>query len=130
MKKIKKKFLASLIVSLGIFCSVPVYAEKKQFDFTLQKGQVGRVAKASKADNDQYSYITMTGMTSGGNSILFVDKGSDYGPRSEAVFMNPSLKNQVNKKKYNTTVKPGSGYYLYYDNYTSKKVWITGRYNP
>ncbi|MCI6997488.1 MAG: hypothetical protein MR936_12030, partial [Eubacterium sp.] len=67
--------------------------------------------------------------------ILFADKGSVYGVRSEAIFYNEANRakyiNQVQKRPYiEGTAKAGPGYWLYYDNYGNRTCWIKGRYNP
>ena len=118
-----------------LFTSVPAMAEKKYFDFTVNTGGVGHTAQASKADNEQNSYITVTNFTANGAMVLFADKGSVYGVRSEAIFYNEANRakyiNQVQKRPYiEGTAKAGPGYWLYYDNYGNRTCWIKGRYNP
>ena len=59
-----------LVTSMAVlFTSVPAMAEKKYSDFTVNTGGVGHTAQASKADNEQNSYITVTNFTANGAMI-------------------------------------------------------------
>lgn len=134
MKGRKKVFLLAICVAT-FFTAVPTMAEKKYFDFTVTAGKAGHTAQASKADNEQNSYITVTNFTKDGAMILFADKRSIYGVQSEAVFYNEANRaayiNKAQKRPYRDgTAKAGPGYWLRYDNYGNRTCWIKGRYNP
>lgn len=126
----KKKILGALMVSACLLFTVPVHAEKKYFDFTISTAAEGRYAKASKGDNEQNTYITVTDFTKNGMVILYTHRGSIYGVRSYTATIKKAASVVRAYRPEAGKAKAGSGYYLQYDNIGGKKTRLAGRYNP
>ncbi|MDO5517730.1 MAG: hypothetical protein Q4F66_09240 [Clostridium sp.] len=58
MKKIIKKLVVG--TTLCMMLSTTAFAAKKEFNFSLSKGNSGYTATNAKSDNEGYAYVTVT----------------------------------------------------------------------
>lgn len=133
---VKKKINKRICVALALICicamSVPVHAQTVEFNITVSHiSRIDPISKrATKADNEQSCYVTVTGGT--GTGILRAHSERLNGG-VVSMNMNISIRDKGNRKKspYAARAKAGEHYFLNtHWGSGADKVNLLGRYTP
>lgn len=133
---VKRKINKKICVALALICicamSVPIHAQTVQFNITVSdKSRIDPISKrATKADNEQSCYVTVTGGT--GTGVLRAHSERLNGGVVSRC-MNISIKDKGNRRKSPYTGRANAGVDYFLNTYWSSgagKVNLLGRYTP